>query len=199
MDFMSESSTASIIEPADLRTGRLHLRRFRPSDAALVELYGSDERVARMTERIPHPYPPGLAESYVSRAAARSAGEVTWAIDIAGSGDAGNYGGTGGGLIGVITLRREPSGIARLGYWVAPAFWNAGYASEAAAAVVAHAATLGIPEITARVFHENVASVQVLMHAGFDYTGDGEAYSVAQGRMVPTHNYRRLLAAQVAR
>jgi len=187
--------SAPILEPVDLRTDRLHLRRFRRDDAGLVQLYASDARVARMTERIPHPYPPGLAEGYVERAARGSSGEVSWAIDTALDTDAD----TGGGLIGAIAMRLEPSGAARIGYWVAPAFWNTGYASEAAAAVVAHAASLGIPEVTARVFQDNAASVRVLMHAGFDYIGDGEIYSVAQGRMVPTHTYRRTLAAKAAR
>ncbi len=190
-------TSASILEPADLRTARLHLRRLRPDDAGLVQLYASDPRVARMTERIPHPYPPGLAEAFVARAAKGSASEVAWAIDIADTGETdGDDTGKDGSLIGIIALRREPSGTARTGYWVAPAFWNAGYASEAATAVVSHAATLGIPEVTARVFQGNAASVQVLLHAGFDYTGDGEIYSLAQARMVPTHNYRRILTAQ---
>ena len=185
------------LEPVDLFTERLHLRRFRRDDAGLVQLYASDARVARMTERIPHPYPPGLAESFVARAAAAAPGEVTWAIDTAAVPDAETDG--GGALIGAIALRLEPSGGGRIGYWVAPAFWNTGYASEATAAVVAHAATLGIPEVTARVFQDNAASVLVLMHAGFDYTGDGEVYSVARGGMVPTHTYRRILGSGPAR
>ena len=39
--------------PDEILTERLRLRPVRPSDAALVELYASDARVARMTERIP--------------------------------------------------------------------------------------------------------------------------------------------------
>lgn len=186
--------SAPILEPVDLFTERLHLRRFRRDDAGLVQLYASDARVARMTERIPHPYPPGLAESYIARTAKGAPGEVSWAIDVVGPGADG-----AGGLIGAVTLRMEAAGGGRLGYWVAPAFWNTGYASEAAGAVVAHAATLGLPEVTARVFQDNAASVRVLMHAGFDYTGDGEAYSVARGRMLPTHTYRRILAEGAAR
>ncbi len=181
----------AILEPVDLVSERLRLRRFRRDDAALVGLHASDARVARMTERIPHPYPPGLAESFVTRAACGGPSEVTWAIDIAAD-DA------SGGLIGTITLRMTSPGSARIGYWVAPAFWNTGYASEAAGAVVAYAGALGLEEVTARVFQDNAASVKVLLHAGFDYTGDGEVYSVARGGMVPTHNYRRGLAPQAS-
>ena len=45
----------TIVQPLDIATERLRLRRFRPSDFALIELYASDRRVAWMTERIPHP------------------------------------------------------------------------------------------------------------------------------------------------
>lgn len=183
--------SAALPEPVDLFTQRLRLRRFRPDDAALLALYSSDPRVARMTERIPHPYPPGLAEDFVARAAAGRADEVAWAIDA--------DDGASGGLIGAIVLRIPEPGRGRIGYWIAPAFWNTGYASEAAVAVVGHAGRLGLGEVTARVFQDNAASVRVLLHAGFEYTGDGEAYSVARGRMVPTHEYRRPLDAGDAR
>ena len=73
---------------------------------------------------------------------------------------------------------------------MAPAFWNTGYASEAVEAVVAHAPCLGLREITARVFQDNAASVRVLIHAGFAYVDDGEAYSLGRGGVVATHNYR---------
>jgi RimJ/RimL family protein N-acetyltransferase len=175
----------TILEPVDIVTERLLLRRFRRSDAALIELYASDPRVARMTERIPHPYPPGLAESFVRRVAPGAAGEVGWAID-AGA-DAGN------GLIGTIMLRLPEPGVARIGYWLAPACWGTGYASEAAEAVVGFARDAGMREVTARVFQDNPASVRVLLRAGFAYVDDGEVYSVARGTVVPTHNYRRPL------
>jgi RimJ/RimL family protein N-acetyltransferase len=175
----------TVLEPVDIVTERLLLRRLRRSDAALIELYVSDPRVARMTEQIPHPYPPGLAESYVRRVAAGQAGEVTWAID-AGA-DAEN------GLIGAIMLRLPEPGAARIGYWLAPAYWGTGYASEAAEAVVGFAAAAGLREVAARVFQDNPASVKVLLRAGFAYVGDGEAWSVARGGMVPTHEYRRPL------
>jgi RimJ/RimL family protein N-acetyltransferase len=175
----------TVLEPADIVTERLRLRRFRRSDAALIELHCSDARVARMTERIPHPYPPGLAESFVQRMAAGRPDEVGWAIDAGGEEE--------NGLIGAITLRLPAPGTARIGYWLAPAYWGTGYATEATEAVVGFAARAGLGEVTARVFQDNPASVRVLLRAGFAYTGDGEAWSVARGRMVPTHEYRRAL------
>jgi RimJ/RimL family protein N-acetyltransferase len=180
-------SETSALQPVDLATERLRLRRFRPADAALVELHASDRRVALMTERIPHPYPPGLAASFVDRMRAPSREEIGWAIDLGDDSE--------NGLIGTIMLRLTGAGTARIGYWVAPAFWGTGYATEAAEAVLGFARDAGLGEVTARVFQDNPASVRVLLHAGFEYVDDGEVYSVARGAMVPTHNYRRRLGA----
>jgi RimJ/RimL family protein N-acetyltransferase len=177
----------TVLEPVEIVTERLRLRRFRAADAALVELYASDPRVARMTERIPHPYPPGMAAGFVDRVRRGVPDEIGWAIDIGGEAE--------NGLIGTIMLRLTAPDAARIGYWLAPAFWGTGYAREATEAVVGFAAGAGFREVTARVFQDNPASTKVLLRAGFAYVGDGEAYSVARGAMVPTHNYGRLLAA----
>jgi RimJ/RimL family protein N-acetyltransferase len=177
----------AILQPVDLVTERLRLRRFRRSDAALVELYASDARVARMTERIPHPYPPGFAAGFVERVGPGVPGEIGWAIDIGAEAE--------NGLIGTIMLRIDAPGVARIGYWLAPAFWGTGYACEATEAVVGFAEGAGFREVTARVFQDNPASVKVLLRAGFAYAEDGEVYSVARNCMVATHNYRRRLGS----
>jgi len=176
--------------PPELTTARLRLRRLRPADAGLIELYASDPGVAKMSERIPHPYPPGLAETYVERVLSGAGGETVWALDIGGD--------AGAGLIGIIMLRPGEAGTAALGYWVARAFWGLGYAGEAVEAVLRHAATEGLAALTATVFQDNPASVKVLMRAGFAYVGAGEGYSAARGGMAPTFSYR-LDLAEVAR
>lgn len=169
----------------DLIAPRLRLRRLQPSDAALLRLYASDPRVAKMTTTIPHPYPPGLAEAFVDRILARATTETVWAIDT--GADAEN------GLIGLISLKRHRLGEGEIGYWVAPAFWGTGYASEAVDTVVRDATARGCDALTAQVFQDNPASARVLSRAGFGYIGEGEAYSVARGSMVPTFEYRREL------
>lgn len=180
----------TIQHPPELVTPRLRLRRLRPSDAALIGLYTSDAALARMTERIPHPYPPGLAEAYVERVLSGASGETVWAIDAGGDGD--------NGLIGVILLRPGDAGTAVVGYWVARAFAGTGFASEALGAVVGYAAGLGLAALTAVVFQDNPASVKVLTRAGFDYGGTGEGYSAARGGMAPTFHYRLDLAGVTA-
>lgn len=178
---MSETGLAT----DDLTTPRLRLRPLRFSDAGLIGLFAGDARVARMTTGIPHPYPPGGAEAFVVRARTASRPETVWALDT--GSDAEN------GLVGVISLRPASDGSAEIGYWVAPAFWGTGYASEAVEAVADAARHRGFAVLAAQVFQDNPASIKVLTRAGFDYVGDGATHSVARNGMVETFRYRRPL------
>jgi RimJ/RimL family protein N-acetyltransferase len=169
--------------PSELATARLRLRPLEGADAGLIHLYASDARVARMTTSIPHPYPPGCAEALVARATGPQARETVWALDTGGD----------NGLIGLISARPDGHGEVEIGYWVAPAFWNAGFAGEAIAAVAGEMAREGALAVTAEVFQDNLASARVLTRAGFAYEGGGEAHSVARAAMVPTFRYRLAL------
>ena len=178
-------SEAALHVQTEIGTPRLRLRRLRPSDAALIALYSSDRRVAWTTAVIPHPYPPGLAESFVERMLAPGAKELSWALDTGADGE--------NGLVGLIGLK--PRGDeAEIGYWVAPAFWGTGYAVEAVEGVAGWAAKAGFRALTAGVFQDNEASTKVLIRAGFEYVGTGEIHGLARGAMVPTFRYRRELA-----
>jgi RimJ/RimL family protein N-acetyltransferase len=174
----------------ELPTARLRLRPLRPSDAGLVALYCSHPEVARMTTSIPHPYPPGLAEGYVERVLAGRSGRTVWALDTADEGR--------NGLVGLISLKPGPDGAAEIGYWVAPAFWGAGYGSEALEAVVARAREEGHGALIAQAFQDNLAAVKVLTRARFAFEGEGSIYSVARADMVPTFRYRLTLGESAA-
>lgn len=176
---MSETMT----HPPILAAERLRLRPLRPSDAGLVALYASDARVARMTAEIPHPYPPGAAEAFIERVRSPRSRETVWAMD---TGDDDEN-----GLVGIISVRRRDAGVGELGYWVAPAFWGTGYASEAVEAVARWATEAGLQTLVAEVVQDNAASAKVLVRDGFAYVGDGEVHALARGAMVPTFRYRR--------
>lgn len=163
---------------------RFVLRPLRPSDAGLIKLYASDRRVAEMTTSIPHPYPPGAAEAFVARALSDDGDRAVWALDGSAEGSS--------ELLGVVSLVRLDRDQAEIGYWVAPALWNAGYASEAVAALVA-ANPLKSKTMFATVFQDNPGSARVLTNAGFEYVGDAEAYCVARGATIPTWTYIRKL------
>ena len=52
----------TILNQPVIATEWFDLRPVRKSDQGLIEHYGSDPRVARMTTSIPHPLPPGAAQ-----------------------------------------------------------------------------------------------------------------------------------------
>lgn len=71
--------------------------------------------------------------------------------------------------------RPSPEGEAEIGYAVLPAYRGCGYATEAAAALVAWA--FGCPEVvqvTAQAEAGNGASVRVLEKVGFVFEGAGD-------------------------
>jgi RimJ/RimL family protein N-acetyltransferase len=170
----------TLVQQPVIETARMNLRPLRRSDAGLIALYAGDLRVARGTRSIPHPYPPGAAEALVDRANNHVRTEDTWAMD-----------GTAHALpevMGLLSLTRLDRKQSEIGYWVAPAFWNTGLASEAVRALIA-ANPHGAATIFAEVFQDNPGSARVLTNCGFDYLGDAEAYSVARGATVPTWTY----------
>jgi RimJ/RimL family protein N-acetyltransferase len=168
-----------------IAAGRFVLRPARKSDAGLFAMYAGDRRVAEGTQSIPHPLPPGAAEAFVARAMSGKADEDIWVMD-----------GTASGLaevLGVISLKRmdekqKIGGQSEIGYWVAPAFWNTGLASEAVRALV-EANPQQNRTIFAEVFQDNPGSARVLTNCGFEYLGDAESFSVARNARVPTWTY----------
>lgn len=174
----------TIVNQPVIETERLILRPIRRSDTGLLEMYGADERVARMTRTIPHPLPPGATEAFVARALSDDRGEDTWVLDGTSSGL--------GEVLGLIALERMDREQSEIGYWVAPAFWNTGLASEAVRALV-EANPKANQTMFASVFQDNPASARVLTNCGFQYLGDAEAFSVARGAPVPTWTYLKRL------
>lgn len=165
---------------AVIATDRVDLRPLRKSDQGLIEFYASDERVARMTRSIPHPLPPGMTEAFVTRSMSEDTAEAVWAMD--GTKSAHSE------LMGLISLEVMDRNQSEVGYWVAPAFWNTGLASDAVRALV-DANPLDNDTMFASVFQDNPASARVLTNCGFEYIGDAESFSVARNAQVPTWTY----------
>jgi RimJ/RimL family protein N-acetyltransferase len=180
---MTLKTEASVTQPV-IETDRFVLRPVRQSDLGLIELYASDERVARMTTSIPHPVPPGMTEAFVNRAMDEARIEDVWVMDGLLTG--------GAEVMGVISLERMDRNQSEVVYWVAPPYWNTGLASEAVQALVA-ANPMQNATMFGSVFQDNPASARVLTHCGFEYLGDAETFCVARDTTVPTWTYSRKL------
>jgi RimJ/RimL family protein N-acetyltransferase len=74
-------------------------------------------------------------------------------------------------LVGACGLGRRPSGAVELGYWISRAYWGRGIATEACAALIEIARTLGLPSLEGSHFLDNPASGRVLEKLGFEPIG----------------------------
>lgn len=167
-----------------IETDRFTLRPVRRSDMGLIEHYAADSRLARMTSSIPHPLPPTATEAYVTRITAPGRSEFVWILDASAT--------NGAELMGQVTLERIDGAQSEVSYWIAPPFQNAGFGSMAVQALV-DANPFGDATMFATTFQDNPAAARVLTHAGFEYLGDAETFSVARNGKVPTWTYLRRL------
>ena len=91
-----------------------------------------------------------------------------------------------GQLVGAITLdniRRGPSQMGTIGYWVGQQYARQGFMSEAIIAMVAHAFTdLDLSRVESACLPDNLASRGVLEKAGFKYEGVAQSYIQINGR-----------------
>jgi len=146
-------------------TERLALRGFTPADAADVQRLAGEREIAATTANIPHPYEDGMAEDWIAghEEDFREGRGVTFAITDKAVGH----------LIGVIGLEiRREYNHAEMGYWVAKPYWNRGYCSEAAKAVLRYGFDeLDLHRIYARHFGNNPASGRVMGKIGMRREG----------------------------
>ena len=138
----------------DLDTTRLSLRRPTEGDVeAIVSIVGNWE-VARRLARVPHPYGPDDARFFLERVVPA---EWVWAITLRGKDR----------LIGAVGLTPDKD-TAELGYWLSPAHWGRGIATEAAQAVMDFGFEhVGLARLTSGYFEDNPASGRVLAKLGF--------------------------------
>jgi RimJ/RimL family protein N-acetyltransferase len=166
-----------------IAAGRIRLRAPRPSDAGAIAVACADARVARMTTRIPHPYPPGAAEAFVAEAR-RPGGELVYVVDGAELGLP--------AMCGVISVRPLEGGASEIGYWIAPPLWRKGL-GRAAIEAVAGADPTGAGTLVATVFEDNAASAALLLSTGFVEEGRDDAFSIARGAIMPRRRFRKVI------
>lgn len=151
--------------PIKIETERLILRRFNLSDAPEVQRLAGDPQIADTTLNIPHPYEDGMAEEWITNHLKQiEEGKLSnMAITLKDSGQ----------LIGAIGLHINPKfNHAELGYWVGVPYWNKGYCTEAAKAMLKHGfEDLGLHRIFAHYFTTNPSSGKVMEKIGMKYEG----------------------------
>jgi RimJ/RimL family protein N-acetyltransferase len=148
-----------------LRTPRLMLRPLLVTDAPNIQRLAAAREVAATTLSIPHPYSDGYAEEWIrsqskdfeNRRAANFIILLRKKPEVC-------------GVIGLI-LQPEHS-HAELGYWIGVPFWNKGYGTEAAKAVIDFGfEQLKLQRIYAYHFSRNLASGRILQKVGMSEEG----------------------------
>jgi ribosomal-protein-alanine N-acetyltransferase len=145
-----------------LRTSRLTLRPFVPSDAPAVQRLAGAREVALNTLTIPHPYPEGAAEGWIASQRDEYENGMLHNFAIVAAGE----------VVGSIGLMMKGQRIAEIGYWIGVPYWGRGYASEAGEELIRHGfEDLGFERIFAGYYARNAASGRVLQKLGMVYEG----------------------------
>lgn len=178
--------TLALSEFKPIETERLWLRPYRPSDAPFIQKLAGEREVAKTLSNVPHPYEDGMAEAWIDMAleALAQARSLHLAIalkkEFSGDYAEGHAGGqsepgaAGDDLfIGSIGLEISFwSNSAEIGYWLGLPYWNKGYMTEAARAMLTYGfETLGLNRIEARHMTNNPASGRVMQKIGMTYEG----------------------------
>ncbi|HRD45398.1 MAG TPA: GNAT family N-acetyltransferase [Caulobacter sp.] len=156
-----------------IETRRLTLRSPAPADAPRLATLMNDVDIARMTSRVPHPYALSDAERFVGLAQGEDPRtDRSFLIELEDE-----------GVIGGIGFNAAPNGRTEVGYWLGRDWWGRGLATEALQGALAWAGRDWRKRfIVAGHFADNPASGQVLVKAGFLYTGEVQARpSIARG------------------
>ena len=162
-----------------LKTARLILRVPDEADVPALAELANNRAIAEMVARMPHPYGEAEARAFVTMAGRMRPGGAVYAMTLAGTGE----------FVGCAGLNSTERGL-ELGYWVGEPYWNRGFATEAAHALVDlafEATPVQVLHVACRVI--NPASRRVVHKCGFQYGGQGMIDSIVAGR-VPVERYR---------
>lgn len=177
-NFCSVESVSSTKKIPTIQTERLTLRPFQLSDAKEVQRQAGNPKVAATTATIPHPYPDGAAEEWISKHQTwfEKGQAVDWAIELNETGK----------LIGCISLGvNKVHNRAEVGYWIGEESWSKGYCSEAAKAAFTYAfEEMKLNKITSRHMVENPASGRVMINAGMEKEGILKQDFIKNGQFV---------------
>lgn len=148
-----------------LETECLILRSFELSDCREVQTLAGEYDVAKTTLSIPHPYPDGVAESWITSLGEEAVKGRAYVFAVVKK-EAHN-------LLGCMSLYIAlHHQRAELAYWIGKPFWGNGFATEAARRVVAYGFNeLQLNKIWAAAFMTNHSSSNVMKNVGMKQEG----------------------------
>lgn len=167
----------------EFKSERFLMRPPEAKDARQIACCVNDIEMARNLARLPHPYAPKDALSWIQYAEkARAQGsEYAFVITHAEA-----------GVIGSVGFNRTQGEAWEIGYWVDKAVQRKGVATEAAYAVMSWAEqTMRINKFVSGHFVDNPASGRVLMKLGFKAVGEVELFGKARGKKSPAIRYTK--------
>ena len=147
-----------------LRTERLFLRPAWLEDAPELARAIGQEPVVRMLARVPWPYREEHARAWIGMAKDPRLPSLLVTLPD-----------EGGRIVGGCGLH-EKDGFSEVGYWIGPAHWGRGYATEALGGLLSLARAIGHGRIVGRHAADNPASGRVLCKVGFRPTGRTRAF-----------------------
>jgi RimJ/RimL family protein N-acetyltransferase len=174
-----------------LNTERLLLRPLTLADGLEVQRLAGAREIAATTADIPHPYPDGAAEAWIETHAGRFARGEAAVFAVTRRADS--------ALLGVVGLEINAAmQRAELGYWIGKPYWNLGYCSEAAAAVLRFALVdLGLRRVFAHHFSGNPASGRVMQKIGMRHEGTLRRHVVKWGEVHDLEIYGLLAGERI--
>jgi len=162
---MEIENTYSDLRPT-LSTERLVLRPFRLSDATDVQQLAGHPLVYATTATIPHPYPDGAAEAWITKHSQWYKDGVGVQFAITSKRDGTLFGCID--LFGISKAHRR----AEIGYWIGVDYWNQGICSEAAKEIVKFGfSTLQLNKIVGRHVAHNPNSGKIMKKIGMQKVG----------------------------
>ncbi|MDE2384325.1 MAG: GNAT family N-acetyltransferase [Alphaproteobacteria bacterium] len=170
----------------ELTTRRLLLRPLREDDAPALARGLNNFNVSRNLARVPWPYSLEDASAFIALQRGFDPRGCVCAIAFNCAPDE---------LIGMISYEPREDGRFELGYWLHESCWGLRIMSEAAAALVHYAFTMGGVSVLASGYHaDNPKSGRILRRLGFVETHEEMNLSLAQGKDVATIKLRLGLA-----
>ena len=165
-----------------LLSQRLVMRAPHEDDIDALAHLANNANIANMVARMPHPYTVADAADFVRRTRAGAIGKCVYAITKADN----------GAFLGCCGIEpHEDERTVELGYWLGEPYWNQGYATEAAHALIDMVfRTRDVEQIDARCRVMNIPSRRVIQKCGFQFQATGMVQSLAVGGMVPVEWYR---------